>query len=212
MNLKLTTTLSALAIGLSASFSSASVILDNDFEGGTMEDWSATGSDAGLYENGDVVSNMGASDAAINYAPTGDFSLWDGRGSSSLVLTNPLSLDTEGYTQVTIDFNYKFRNASGTRRLYTGYSSDGGLNWTNLGYVTYSGSKTYTLNEGTYTFTDNAKFRFTFSDSGGSAGPAFVDDIVIAGTPDYVPEVPEPASIATGLFGLTLIAGRRRRA
>ena len=197
------------ALALAGISSAATTLINDNFEGGTMGSWTASGSDAGLYHNGDVVSNMGSGDASINYAPTGDYSLWDGRGGSYLELTNPLSLDTQGYTQVTISFNYNFRNGSGTRRLYTAYSDDGGSTWTDLGYKTYSGSMTYTLDEGTYTFTDNAKFKFSFADSGGAAGPAFVDDILIQGTPDYVPE---PSAFALlGLGGLGLLIRRRRR-
>lgn len=163
----------------------------NDFENASMGPWSASGSDAGLYHNGDVVSNMGASDALINYAPNGEYCLWDGRGGSYLVLTDPLPLASRAYTSVTISFNWVCRNSSGTRRLYTRYSPDNGATWVELGYLTgptaafSSGSKTYTITSTGQTFSDQAKFRFDFTDSGGSAGPFFVDDIVITATPEF---------------------------
>jgi hypothetical protein len=202
-----TATIFGLALTSAASFG-ATILVNDTFETGTLGSWSASGSDAGLYMNGELKSNMGAADALIDYAPTGSYSLWDGRGGSNLFLTNPLQLDTQLYTSLTISFNYKFRGASGTRRLYTAYSDDGGATYTDLGYVTYTGAKTYTMAEGTYTFTDAAVFRFAFADSGGAAGPAFIDDIVISGTPDFL--VPEPSAALLGGLGALLLLRRRR--
>lgn len=160
----------------------ATNLTSDDFEDGTFGNWSVDGgNDAGLYENGDVVSNMEASDAEINYAPNGEFSLWDGRGGSDLRLTELLDLASPSFTSVTISFDYKVRSPSATRRIRTSYSSDGGQSWTELGFVTGDGSKTYILDAETDNLTTEASFRFAFSDSGGRAGPAFVDNVVITG-------------------------------
>jgi fibronectin-binding autotransporter adhesin len=175
-------------VGLSAQ----DTLLSNNFEDGSMGPWqAANGTDAGLYENGNVVSNMGSGDASIQYAPNGNFSLWEGRLGSFLELTNPLPLGSRGYTSVTISFNWVCRNSSSSRRLNTEYSPDNGVTWLNLGFVAgptatiSSGSGTYTLNAPAVTFTDQAKFRFTFTDSGGAAGPFFVDNIVITASPEF---------------------------
>lgn len=170
---------------LAASPLSAQDILhSNNFEDGSMGPWSASGSDAGLYENGDTPSNVSAGEASINFAPNGNFSLWKGRsGASFLVLTDPLPLATRGYTSVNVSYSYNCRNASGTRRLNLDYSPDNGTTWTLVGtFVTGSGSTTRTV---TTNLTDQAKFRFTFGDSGGAAGPFFIDDIVITATPAW---------------------------
>jgi len=180
--------MSVFAVGVQAE----DVLHDNDFEDGTMGPWIAAGSagDAGLYENGDVVVNMESGDAEINWAPNGDFSLYVGRGGGYLELAEPLPLETREYTSVTISFNYNCREATGTRRLHTRYSSDNGETWTSLGQVTHSGSQSYTITSSDHDFTDEALFRFTFSDTGGRAGPFFVDDVVITASPEWVPPPP----------------------
>lgn len=161
------------------------VLINNTFESGTLEDWTASGGDSGLYMNGDVVSNMTLGvDDLIDYAPTGDYCMWDGRGGSNLYLTNPLFLRSFGYESVSISFNYNIRGASSTRRLNTEYSPDNGATWVTLGFVTGAGSELYTLNKSSYNFTDQVIFRFEFTNSGGSAGPAFIDDVVITGVAD----------------------------
>ncbi len=175
--------MSMFAVGVQAQ----DVLHDNDFEDGTMGPWIAAGSsgDAGLYENGDVVVNMSSSDSEINWAPNGDFSLYVGRGGGYVELAAPLPLGSRGYTSVTIRFNYTCRNASGTRRLHARYSSDGET-FDSLGFVSgASGSQSYTIDPSGHDFTDEALFRFTFSDSGGAAGPFFVDDIVITASPAF---------------------------
>ena len=178
------------------------VLIFNDFESGTLEDWTATGSDAGLYQNGDIVGNMGAADADIDYAPNGQFCMWEGRGGSHLDLTNPLPLASSGFTSVTIEFKHNFRNGSSTRRLRTFYSPDNGTTWQELGFVTFSGTKSYTLTPESHTFTDLAKFRFSFGDSGGAAGPAFIDDVKISVEGGTTPGSPYD-EWADGFPGLT---------
>jgi fibronectin-binding autotransporter adhesin len=161
----------------------ADVLVSNNFEDASMGAWEAVGSDAGLYQDGDIVSNMAGDETNATYATSPTYCIWDGRGSSYLQMTESMPLIAKGYTDLTISFNYKIRNALGTRRINT-YFYDGS-SWQSLGYVTYSGSKSYSLNSGSYTFTDEARFRFTFADSGGAAGPAFIDDVVITATPDF---------------------------
>jgi len=183
----------------------AVIYLDNDFEDGTSQGWTLTNS-ALVYENGDVIFNMGSGDAAIDYSPSGDFSIAISRSSGEITQTVPLPLATTQAEDLTIAFSYNFRNASGTRRLHTDYSSDGGANWDNLGFVTGSGSTSYTLLDTNFSFTNDAIFRFRFSDSGGAAGPAFVDDIVISSAT----AIPEPTTALLGSLGLLALLRRRR--
>lgn len=190
--MKALTYLATLLFAVAAKSAAAQdVLVSNDFENASMCSWTNIGTDAGLYENGDVVSNMGASETNMTFAPGGSFCLWDGNGGSYLKQAAPLPLDTRGYTNITIRFNHNFRNGSGTRKLYTEYSSNSGTTWQSLGYVIYSGAKSYTLKEGTYTFSDQARFRFLFGDQGGGSGPAFIDDIVITATPEWIPPPPD---------------------
>ena len=152
----------------------ATTLINDDFETGTLENWIPTAGGAGLYT---YVSGT-------NYATSGTYAL-DVKKNSQATLTNPLPLDLLDFTSVTISFNDKWVNGSSTRRLYTRYSADG-VGFTDLGAITSSSSsKSYTLNEGTHTFTDLAKFQFSFYDSGGADMHAYVDDIVISGTPDF---------------------------
>jgi hypothetical protein len=191
---------------LFASHAGAAVTyLSNNFEDGTSQGWTLTNYST-VYENGDVIFNMGLLDADINYSPNGQFSLAIGRLSGVSTLTTPLQLATDQAEDVTIAFNYNFRNGSGTRRLHTDYSVNGGADWVNLGFVTGSGSTSYTLLDSNVTLTDDTLFRFTFSDSGGAAGPAFVDNIVISS----VTAIPEPSVALLGGFGLLALLRRRR--
>jgi hypothetical protein len=200
-------TLTAALSSISAH--AATILVNNNFETGTLESWTAVGVDAGLYRNGDVVGNMGTADALIDYAPNGEYAMWEGRLNSYLELTNSLPLDTQGYTQISVSFNYIFRNGSGTRRLRVEYSSDGGSNWeTHPSFATGSGSANFVFNEADYSFTDDAKFRFTFADSGGAAGPVFIDDVVISGMPEYI--IPEPSAALLGSLGMLCLLRRRR--
>lgn len=177
------------------------ILLNDDFESG-LGNWTAT-DNAGLYTGG-------------TYATSGSNAgrMTDGM----LTLTTPLLLDTLGYTDVNIDFNIKWNTASGTRRLYTYFSSDNGASWDELGRFTYSENYDYTLTEGLVTggydgssFTDESLFRFSFYDSGGPH--VYVDDVVITGSPEFVaPAVPEPTSVALwALLGLGMVGIYRKR-
>jgi hypothetical protein len=163
----------------------ADVLESNNFENASMGPWLASGSDAGFYQNGDIVGNMSASETNATYATSGSYCMWEGRGGDVLGLADPLPLATRSYTNLTISFTYKCRNGSGTRKLNTEYAADG-VTWQSLGFVTTDGSKSYTIDANSYTFADLAKFRFRFTDSGGSAGPFFVDDVVITANPHWV--------------------------
>jgi len=190
---------------LLAPYAGAAVtFVNNNFEDGTSQAWTLTNNSI-VYENGDVIFNMGAGDASIDYSPNDDFSLALSRQSGEVTLTVPLQLATNLAEDVTIAFNYNFRNGSGTRRLHTDYSVNGGTTWVNFGFVTGSGSTSYTLLDSVVTLTDDTLYRFRFSDTGGAAGPAFVDNVVITSAT----AIPEPSVALLG--GLGLLAQLRRR-
>jgi MYXO-CTERM domain-containing protein len=101
------------------------------------------------------------------------------------------------------------------QKVYSGTWHSATYTWTpnsgttgNLTFV-MTGTKNGDINMTTntpFTFDSNEGY-FAFGDLD-AANPVVFDNIEITGTQIAVPE---PASIATGLFGLTLIAGRRRR-
>ena len=95
-----------------------------------------------------------------------------------------------------IDFTWTPTSGTTGNFQATGASTSSSSNWT----VSYNG----------YTFDSNeAFFAFGAGDYYNNPNTATFDNISIEGTEVVIPE---PASIATGLFGLTLIAVRRRRA
>jgi len=164
-----------LVLALAGTAQAQTTLINDDFESGTLESWIVTAGGAGLYTY---------SGSGTNYATSGTYAL-DVKKNSKVTLTNPLPLDILDFTSITISFNHKWVNGGSTRRLHTNYAADG-TTFVSIGSVTNStSSKTYTLSEATYTFTDTAKFQFSFYDTGGADMHAYVDDIVISGTPTF---------------------------
>lgn len=197
---------------------SATTLVSSDFEG-SLGAWStSTGASLYTYTTGS------------NYASTGNGAANLPKASGTITLTNPLLLDTQLYTTVTLSFNYEWLNGTTTRFLNIDYAADGSSFTTlvrvssgNGGTGGTPGSLSITLSEGTDhsisgsgaiqntaflpAFLDTAKFRFMDTASAGADVRVYVDDIVITGSPTFVPE---PAAALLGSLGLLAMLRRRR--
>lgn len=172
------------------------VLIDDDFESGTLESWTAASGTA-LYTYPGTGTDYSTSPTHAANLP---------KAGGKLTLTNPLLLNTKGYTNVTIRFYHKWLNGTTTRRLNLQYAADG-ANFVNLGYVTSGNSSpcTITIKEGKTgstgsnctldtgyngaAFTDTAKFRLSNDASATADVRAYVDDILITAIPnaDFTP-------------------------
>lgn len=210
----------AVAMGSCVSANAVTILIDNDFEG-SLEDWSATGGTS-YYTYGVLPDH--------NYASGGTGAANLPKSGGGLTLTSGLPLDTQAYTSITISFDYQWMNGTTTRRLNVEYAADGST-FTVLGRLTSGNSGgnesiasgSVTLLEGTDhsvtgmsiqntgflpSFTDTAKFRFTDIASAGADVRVYVDNVLITGTPDFIPE---PTTFALlGLGGLALVLRRRK--
>jgi len=197
----------ALLFSLAPSAHALTLPLLDAFESG-LGNWTAAGN-AGHYSFTGVGTNFASSG-------TGAARLTDG----TITLTNPLALDAENYTSVTVNFDYRFFQASATRSMQLQYAADG-LTFVTLGAsfmgITGEGANpsvltgSRTITEGPFAFTDLAKFRFNFFDSG-SAPIVYVDNVRIAGFPVVSAAIlPEPATATLALLGLSGLMRRRRR-
>ena len=203
---------------LTVNAQAATTLVSSTFEG-SLGDWTAsTGASLYTYSTG------------TNYASTGNGAANLPKGNGTITLTDALPLDAQGYTSITIGFNYVWLNGTTTRFLNIEYAADG-INFTQLARVTSGnggspgspGTLSVTLLEGTDhtisgsgtilnasflpSFTDTAKFRFVDSASAAADVRVFVDNITITGTPEYVPE---PRAALLGSLGLIALLRRRR--
>ncbi len=211
----------AVAVGSIASANAATTLISSDFEG-SLGDWTASAGTS-LYTYGGLPDH--------NYASGGTGAANLPKSGGTLTLTDALLLDTQGYTSITIGFDYQWMNGTSTRRLNIEYAADG-VTFTTLGRLTSGtsggnemiASGTITLLEDTDhsvtggmqiqntgflpSFTDTAKFRFVDIASAGADVRVYVDNVTITGTPDFVPEPSTTALL--GLGGLALILRRRK--
>ena len=201
-----------------AKASAATTLVSSGFEG-SIGAWST--STASLYTFA----------SGTNFASTGNGAADLPKSGGTITLTDPLPLASQGYTSVTLSFNYVWLNGSTTRFLDIFYAADGAT-FTSLARVSSGnggapgtpGSLSITLTEnldhtisgsGTIqntsflpAFLDTAKFRFTDNASAAADVRVYVDNILITGSPDFV--VPEPSTALLGGLGLLCLLRRRR--
>lgn len=189
-------------LALPPSVAAQDVIISNNFDNASLQDWTAAGG-ASLYTYSGEGTDYSASTPNAADLP---------KSGGNIYLTNPLPLATKGYESITISFNYKRMNATTTRFLVVEYTSDGGETYTELcrkatgsNGVLFSASITLIkdedhsvtgdmsiLNTGYLpAFTDTANFRFSDSSSAAADVRSFIDDIVITAEPEWV--APPPA-------------------
>jgi len=158
-------------------------LLYDDFESG-WGNWLDGGGDASIY-TGSTYARQGAN--AIN--------LQDNSGvASSTWLTNPLPLDSGEYTSLNISFWCMEQGMQSTHHWYVHYSDDNGATWQqildvrggshNNIFTHYSISL---VEGGTYTFTDQAKFKF-WCNSYYDSHEIFLDQILITALPIVSPK------------------------
>ena len=197
----------------------ATVLVDDDFESGTLESWSNTGS-----TNATIVADSG-------FEGSGTQAAFFTNNTTTLTLTNVLSLQTLNATSITVSFNGAWNGGSSTNRVWLDFSNNGGTTWMVLGNVQNSSPYntspypfvSVTLTEGiagdagqTETtsfrnvngnqydgsdFTDNALFRFRSTTN----DDFYLDDVVIS-----IEAVPEPSAALLGGLGLLALLRRRR--
>lgn len=161
-------------------------VLFDDFEGG-VGNWTFS-APAALY-TWDGVSPpnfaIGGSKAASVQS----------KNENSVTLTSPILLESKGYTSATIAFDYIGSAGQGTRSVSIQYSSNGGASWQTLGTKTLpatASSASYTITSGGYSFTDNAIFRYNSGTQVGGTHYMYIDNILITGLPEWVPDVTGP--------------------
>ena len=219
-----------LASLLPATTATAATTLTSDgFESG-LGNWTVTGTSSGLYTYGGTGSNF-ASDGngavklnrqsgtltLTNALPlatqlytslTLDFKVEWEAGSGTRRLRAYYASDGSTYAEFA---NFTW-GASGSANATTGVFS---FQFTE-GTAGNAGVSVLSSNAASITkvagfdglFTDNAKFRFTYSDGGTStANNVYVDSILITGSPDFVPE---PSAALLGGIGALLLLRRRR--
>lgn len=179
MMTKMITGMIALVLLAAPEATQADVLVTNNFEDGTSQDWTLTGS-ATLYQYVDGTDYSYTTPYAIDMS--------SGGGGGYATLTTPLALASPGYTNVTWTFYINGDAAAGYNKAYAQYSDDGGTNWVDLaswtvqylptGFLTYSIPAT--------DLSDNFLFRF-YMTSNTSAKHAYLDNMVITATPDVPP-------------------------
>lgn len=159
------------------------VLIEDGFEG-TLGNWTATnGSSLWTWPGSGInYASIESGAARIPRQPS---------GVAVLILSEPLPLDQNEYTNVTIRFDYVCEVVSSTVRWDVEYSSDGGTNWTSLVTISATTNRmqySKTLNEGpTYPFTDTAFFRIR----GWNQTPTvnlYADEMKIIGFPKPPPQ------------------------
>jgi hypothetical protein len=188
--------LSALAGFVCGTARAQNVLLDDDFESGTLESWTASSGTA-LYTYSGTGTDYSTSPTHAANLP---------KSGGKLTLTNPLLLHTKGYTNVTIRFYHKWINGTTTRFLNIQYAADG-TTFATIGRVhsTRTSPCTITIREGVSgttgsnyeaqpgyngaAFTDTAKFRLSNDASATADVRAYGDDILITAIPnaDFTP-------------------------
>ncbi len=151
-------------------------LVNTDFESG-WDVWTDGGSDCKLYSSGTYVSN-GWYSADIQ----------DNSGaSSSFYLTNGIDLNTDGYTSLTINFNFIPISMEAGEDFYVEFYDGAGWNVV-ANYVkgtdfdnNYIYSATITIDEANYNFAANSNIRFR-CDASGNADDIYIDEIVITGS------------------------------
>ncbi len=194
----------------------ATILVSSTFEGSLGAWTTSTGAALYTYSTG------------TNYASGGTGAANLPKVGGTITLTDALLLNTQAYTSLTITFNFVWLNGASTRNMNVLYASDG-TNFMNLGSINTNnganatvGSSSITMTEGVghtvsnmtiangtfdHVFTDTAKFRFTDNASAAADVRVFIDNIVISGSPTYVPE---PGSALLGGLGLLALLRRRR--
>jgi hypothetical protein len=200
-----------------SSATAATTLVSSDFEG-SLGAWTISGG-ATLYTYS----------TGTNYATTGNGAANLPKSGGTITLTDALLLHTQGYTSITVGFNFTWLNGTTTRFLNVEYAANG-TTFVNIGKLTSGNGTTgayssITITEGSSVgagtnintssfayngaaFADTAKFRFSDVATAGADVRVFVDNIVISGSPTYV--VPEPRAALLGGLGLLMLLRRRR--
>ena len=151
------------------------VLVDNDFDDGTSQDWTLANS-ASIYSGTTYSYNSTPHALALS----------TGTGGTA-TLTDPLALISSGYTNVTWRFYVNSPTGGYGEKYYFEYSNNGGSNWIQLagGSLQYlaTGFKEYSIS--TANLSDNFLFRIRMNDS--SPKSIYADSMLITATPEVPP-------------------------